>query len=255
MLYDLTIWPSLQNAEGKVSVTFDCWADKNSHPFLALTAHWIGNGSGLGMLQLKSGLVAFHYIPGSHTGAFIGRTLLHLLDRADITDRVCFHASNLCRESFCNTIITGNKMKWFTDENDQMTSLPVVKLLHDIKTHWDSVYFMINRLWILDQIPHAAQQSMSGESTPKLGSAVPAFETFIEEWKRLSNAVPHCTAYIRPGLAIADTYYKKMGKTKAYVVTMFVDPTIHMTWINEHWSLLNATEANQVIKDLVCELS
>ncbi|KIK28681.1 hypothetical protein PISMIDRAFT_51629, partial [Pisolithus microcarpus 441] len=97
----------------------------------------------------------------------------------------------------------------------------------DVRTCWDSVYFMINRLWILDQaldcyfqlpanrelqdykmndmdwqvlqdvevvleIPHAAQQSMSGESTPKLGGAVPAFETFMEEWKRLSNAVPHC---------------------------------------------------------------
>ncbi|KAI6100749.1 hypothetical protein EDD16DRAFT_1490628 [Pisolithus croceorrhizus] len=174
----------------------------------------------------------------------LGRTVVRIV-----------HASNLCRESFRNTIITGNKMKWFTDENDQTTSLPVVELLRDVKTHWDSVYFMINRLRTLDQaldcyfqlpsnrelldykmndmdwqvlqdvevvleIPHAAQQSMSGESTPKLGSAVPAFETFIEEWKRLSNAVPHCAAYIRPGLAIADTYYKKMGKTKAYFVTM-----------------------------------
>ncbi|KIK12415.1 hypothetical protein PISMIDRAFT_37942, partial [Pisolithus microcarpus 441] len=103
------------------------------------------------------------------------------------------------------------------------------------------------------QIPHAAQQSMSGESTPKLGGAVPAFETFMEEWKRLSNAVPHCAAYIKPGLVVADTYYKKMGKTKAYVITMFVDPTIRMTWVNEHWSSPNAMEANQVIKDLMTE--
>ncbi|KIK14138.1 hypothetical protein PISMIDRAFT_117578 [Pisolithus microcarpus 441] len=65
---------------------------------------------------------------------------------------------------------------------------------------------------------------MSGESTPKLGGAVPAFETFMEEWKRLSNAVPHCAAYIKPGLAVADTYYKKMGKTKAYVITMYQVP-------------------------------
>ncbi|KAI6123898.1 hypothetical protein EV401DRAFT_2069113 [Pisolithus croceorrhizus] len=80
------------------------------------------------------------------------------------------------------------------------------------------------------EIPHAAQQSMSGESTPKLGGAIPAFEMFIEEWKRL-----------------------KMGKRKAYIVAMFVDPTIHFTWIKEHWSLLNATKANQVIKDLMTE--
>ncbi|KIK13051.1 hypothetical protein PISMIDRAFT_18265 [Pisolithus microcarpus 441] len=197
-------------------------------------------------------------------------------------------ASNLRRESFRNTIITGNKMKWFTDENNQTTSLPVVELLRDVRTRWDSVYFMINRLWILDQaldcyfqlpanrelqdykmndmdwqvlqdvevvleILHAAQQSMSGESTPKLGGTVPAFETFMEEWKRLSNAVPHCAAYIKPGLVVADTYYKKMGKMKVYVVAMFVDPTIRMTWVNEHWSSPNAMEADQVIKDLMTE--
>ncbi|KAI6103768.1 hypothetical protein EDD16DRAFT_1519558 [Pisolithus croceorrhizus] len=61
----------ISNAEGKVSVTFDYWTDENSCLFLVVIAHWIGKGSGLGMLQLKAGLVAFHYIPGSHTGAFI----------------------------------------------------------------------------------------------------------------------------------------------------------------------------------------
>ncbi|KAI6119167.1 hypothetical protein EDD16DRAFT_1706851 [Pisolithus croceorrhizus] len=89
------------------------------------------------------------------------------------------------------------------------------------------------------EIPHAAQQSMSGESTPKLSGAIPAFETFIEEWKGLSDAVPCCAAY--------------MGKTKPYVVAMFVNPTIHFTWIREHWPLLNAAEANQVIKVVMTE--
>ncbi|KIK29766.1 hypothetical protein PISMIDRAFT_88716 [Pisolithus microcarpus 441] len=32
-----------------------------------------------------------------------------------------------------------------------------------------------------------------------------------------------------------------------------VDPTIRMTWVNEHWSSPNAMEANQVIKDLMTE--
>ncbi|KAI6012121.1 hypothetical protein BKA83DRAFT_75644, partial [Pisolithus microcarpus] len=30
-----------------------------------------------------------------------------------------------------------------------------------------------------------------------------------------------------------------------------VNPTICFTWINEHWSLVDTTEANQVIKDLL----
>ncbi|KAI5981022.1 hypothetical protein EDD15DRAFT_2160282, partial [Pisolithus albus] len=79
---------------------------------------------------------------------------------------------------------------------------------------WDSIYFMINRLRVLQQaldyffklpaqrdiadykleelewlilqdielvleIPHLAQQGMSAESTPTLGAVVPTFEEFI----------------------------------------------------------------------------
>ncbi|KIK35113.1 hypothetical protein CY34DRAFT_26697 [Suillus luteus UH-Slu-Lm8-n1] len=61
---------------------------------------------------------------------------------------------------------------------------------------------------------------MSGECTPKLSGAFPAFETFIERWKLLAQHVPHCDPLVQIGLDWADKYDKRMGATNAYAVAM-----------------------------------
>ena len=45
-------------------------------------------------------------------------------------------------------------MNWFTDEEGQSIQLPILELLHDVRTHWDSIYYMINRLRTLRQVCH-----------------------------------------------------------------------------------------------------
>jgi hypothetical protein len=65
-----------------------------------------------------------------------------------------------------------------------------------------------------------AQQCMSSESTPVLSGAVPAFEVFMAQWKSLSEAIPHCAPFTKVGLEWAETYYKRMGRTRAYAVAM-----------------------------------
>ncbi|KIK10980.1 hypothetical protein PISMIDRAFT_84126, partial [Pisolithus microcarpus 441] len=92
--------------------------------------------------------------------------------------------------------------------------LPVVQLLHDIATRWDSTYYMINHLRALDQAidlwvrmpqninlvlekleqmhwevlqdlkfalqaPAVAHHTMTSECIPLLGGALPAYETFL----------------------------------------------------------------------------
>ena len=37
------------------------------------------------------------------------------------------------------------------------------------------------------QVPHQVQQAMSGETTPILASAIPAFELFMTQWEDLSK--------------------------------------------------------------------
>jgi hypothetical protein len=61
-------------------------------------------------------------------------------------------ASSLRRESFHNTVTTGNQMNWFTDDDGEPTQLPIIELLRDVKSRWDSIYFMINRLRTLRQV-------------------------------------------------------------------------------------------------------
>ena len=75
----------------------------------------------------------------------LGHNIVHL---------IC--ASSLCHKAFDNTIITGNQMKWFTDENGNPTKLPILELIRDVKSHWDSIYLMINRLRTLRQVCNTA---------------------------------------------------------------------------------------------------
>ncbi|KIK41148.1 hypothetical protein CY34DRAFT_13247 [Suillus luteus UH-Slu-Lm8-n1] len=82
---------------------------------------------------------------------------------------------------------------------------------------------------VILEAPHAARQCMSGERTPKLSSAFPAFEMFIERWKLLAQHVPHCDPLVQIGLDWADKYDERMGTTNAYAVAMFVDPSIRMS--------------------------
>lgn len=65
-------------------------------------------------------------------------------------------ASSLCRKAFNNTIITGNQMKWFTDEDGNLTKLPILELIRDVKSRWDSIYLMINCLCTLRQVHNTA---------------------------------------------------------------------------------------------------
>ena len=56
--------------------------------YLALTAHWIARDEN-GRLGLKAALIGFKRLKGKHTGFNIAKTILDLLDRADVTLRVC----------------------------------------------------------------------------------------------------------------------------------------------------------------------
>ncbi|KIK21590.1 hypothetical protein PISMIDRAFT_103932 [Pisolithus microcarpus 441] len=139
-------------------------------------------------------------------------------------------------------IVIGNANQWFTEDP---TEVPTVELLCDVKTRWDSAYFMINRMHALHlaidhflslprgsndelsglhltalewevlqdlkvvlEIPHEAQQCMSSESRPVLSKAVPAFETVILWWRALVKNTPHCGAIINAGLDQAEQYYQ-----------------------------------------------
>ena len=73
---------------GKVSFTADLWSNQAQIAYLAMTAHWIAKMDETGTLSLKGALIAFHRMRRDHSGKSLARTVLHLLDRADVTLKV-----------------------------------------------------------------------------------------------------------------------------------------------------------------------
>jgi hypothetical protein len=61
---------------------------------------------------------------------------------------------------------------------------------------------------------------MSGESTPILCGAIPAFETFMSRWERIIVEHPRLKPLIQPGLDWAYMYYDRMDRTGAYIIAM-----------------------------------
>ncbi|KIK79312.1 hypothetical protein PAXRUDRAFT_44975, partial [Paxillus rubicundulus Ve08.2h10] len=62
-------------------------------------------------------------------------------------DVVCtVRLSGQCWTNFWQTILSGNEQEWFVNDTGDIVKLPVVQLLCDVRTHWDSTYYMINHM-------------------------------------------------------------------------------------------------------------
>ncbi|KAF9239469.1 ribonuclease H-like domain-containing protein [Melanogaster broomeanus] len=262
-------------ALGRISHTAGIWSNDNRRPFLAMTAHWITEESGTGKLKLNSALLAFHRIRENYTGESLARTILYLLDRAGTTAKkstkhiqrpsdpipsqwvatsfgLSVHPAYVAT-TFMDTVKTGNLKNWFKGPAGEAERVPELELLRDIASRWDSTYAMLNRLralrlavnyfltlpnqkdleeYILSrperlvledferilEVPYKVQQCMSSEALPRLGSAC---------------------CWLRGLHMSASTWatqcYKRMDTTRAYVIAMFVDPAIRMSWIRRCW--------------------
>ncbi len=66
----------------------------NLESYLALTAHWISCDESSGCLVLNAVLIGFHRFKKKHTGINIVKTILHLLDQADVILKVCISCDN-----------------------------------------------------------------------------------------------------------------------------------------------------------------
>jgi hypothetical protein len=81
----------LQASIGKISFTSDLWSDRQRRSYMCITAHWIARSKRSHGLELKTALIAFHHVSGTHDGLNLAKTILNLLDRAGITSKVSFH--------------------------------------------------------------------------------------------------------------------------------------------------------------------
>ena len=58
-------------------------------------------------------------------------------------------SSDQRKQAFKDVIKTGNQSGWFMSRDNEVIQIPDLELLRDVKTRWDSVYRMIERLLVL----------------------------------------------------------------------------------------------------------
>jgi hypothetical protein len=81
---------------GKISFTMDMWSDFDKKHYMAVTAHWLEKTSLLisespqQQVNLRTDLIGFVHIPGSHTGERLAEVFLWILERLKITKKVRF---------------------------------------------------------------------------------------------------------------------------------------------------------------------
>ena len=65
----------------------------------------------------------------------------------DIVHTIC--ASSLRCDKFDKIVVTGNLQQWFKSPAGEVVQLPEAQLLRDVKTRWDSIFYMLNHLLAL----------------------------------------------------------------------------------------------------------
>jgi hypothetical protein len=133
--------------------------------------------------------------------------------------------------------------------------------------------YISNPILISKKCPHLVQQVMSNESTPVLSGAIPAFETFMMQWEHICENHEDTRHWVDVGLSWAETYYRRMDCTKAYVIAMrelvsslhlhstlklyttVINPCIRLSWIRKHWEHEYITDAEAKIRATVCQLT
>jgi hypothetical protein len=102
---------------------------------MALTAHWIAKANNNSMLMLKTALLAFHHIPGSHDGQSLGSMILYLLNRADTAAKV----STCLYRVACSDIVQTGHFTLDNAGNNQTAMQELSNLLGQRGIDFDSV--------------------------------------------------------------------------------------------------------------------
>ncbi|KAF8259292.1 hypothetical protein EI94DRAFT_1034944 [Lactarius quietus] len=61
------------------------------------------------------------------------------------------------------------------------------------------------------------------------------FEMFMTKWENLMEQHEILRPWIDIGLRWVTKYYTQMDDMEAYIVTMFLNPAMHMSWIQSQW--------------------
>ena len=98
-----------QNSLGRVSIMNDIWSHQNLEGYMVITAHYCMKLKRTGKLEIKSQLVAFHHVKGSHTGVNIGEVFVKVIKEIGCLYKVK-NSVFFIPKLFCETCF--NSLEW-----------------------------------------------------------------------------------------------------------------------------------------------
>ncbi|KAF9504869.1 hypothetical protein BS47DRAFT_1307483 [Hydnum rufescens UP504] len=84
----------------------------------------------------------------------------------------------------------------------------------------DEQWTMAQKILDILDYPHLFQHLMTGEATPTLSSALPAFQCLQDRWEDHAGKHPDMAKHILGGMERLDKYHEKAGRTRAYVIAL-----------------------------------
>ncbi|KIJ18259.1 hypothetical protein PAXINDRAFT_71722, partial [Paxillus involutus ATCC 200175] len=162
-------------------------------------------------------------------------------------------------KSFTDNELTAIANTWigvFPDEDEHEAYVEAVRLDpitmgRDIMQNWFK-----GPTGEVEQVPklELLRDHMSSESLPCLGSTVPCFELFMSAWEMLGATHPRVKPWTDIGLEWATKYYQRMDNTHTYVISMFVNPAIRMSWIKAYWDDEYIASAEKMVWEMIWKL-
>ncbi|KIK15266.1 hypothetical protein PISMIDRAFT_81440, partial [Pisolithus microcarpus 441] len=173
----------------------------------------------------------------------------HKFDIDPVACRICcfLHIINICVQHLINGYkcadFSGLLRTWgnpprVLHKKEYITAVQEDPIWHGRETKLEQMHWeVLQDLEFALQAPATAHHTMTSECIPLLGGALPTYETFLEQWKRLntSSVNPQFSPLLKEGLAHGERYHKQMRANKAYIFAMFAHPSICFSWVERKW--------------------
>ncbi|KAG2356414.1 hypothetical protein BDR07DRAFT_1535488 [Suillus spraguei] len=98
------------------------------------------------------------------------------------------------------------------------------------------------------EVPHMAQELLSSEQTPTLSMALPAYEVLKGQWTQLQSTIWElCYPTILVSVLINYSSTSTKEGKHAYMHFQFINPSIKLEWLKEHWEAEDIENAQEWI--------
>lgn len=80
--------------------------------------------------------------------------------------------------------------------------------------------YLLNDIRMVTSVPHAAQESLSSDSTPTLSYSLPFYHAVTDKWEHLKQGRPLLSPYIEIAIQKVQEYINKSRLSRTYLLAV-----------------------------------